>query len=315
MGHLRRIVTTLVVAGAVTVLAGGALVVAQEREAALDLTSATVVAPAAAKPALRLAASPRTVEAGRTVTFRIRTSTKHARKVRLQRWDSGRKAWRNAATRQVRGSATLRLKPATGTTRYRAVAPRVKHRTGGQAHAHATARSATLNVTARAAKRTTPPKPVTLTADERTLLSALQSARTTYARPEVKSAEDRGAEACLTASARRHSAWMASLGHAADPGSAEHRKAGRQQPAAECPGLTVTAVTRALGGASAAAAVRDSMDAWLSSPYGETGRLLSLCHRAPAFSYGVAAPVVDGTRWLTVLVASDTRTTKASGAC
>ncbi|SKB06062.1 spore germination YkwD domain-containing protein [Aeromicrobium choanae] len=315
MGHLRRIATMLVVATVATVLVGGAIVIADERETALGLTSTTVVTPAAAKPALRLSATPRTVDAGGTVTFGIRTSTKHPRTVRLQRWDTKRKAWRNAASRKVRGSATVRVRPAAGATRYRAVAPRVKHRTGGRVHRHASARSTTLTVTARAAKRAAPTRPATLSADEKTLLAAVQSARRTYARPEVQSAEDRGAEACLTESARRHSAWMASRGRAVDPGSAEHRGAGRQVPAAECRGRTVTAVTRALGGASSTTAVRDSVDAWLSSPYGETGRLLSLCHQAPGFEYGVAAPAVDGTRWLTVLIASDTATTRASGAC
>ncbi|MET1133185.1 MAG: hypothetical protein ABWX60_07190, partial [Aeromicrobium sp.] len=97
--------------------------------------------------------------------------------------------------------------------------------------------------------------------------------------------------------------------------SKEHRTAARTLPAADCPGRTVTAVTRAIGGATSAAAVTGSVDAWLSSPYGETGRLLSACHDAPGFEFGVAAPAVDGTRWLTVLVASDTNATKSSGVC
>ncbi|WP_286931050.1 MULTISPECIES: hypothetical protein [Aeromicrobium] len=315
MGHIRHIGTAAAVAVVVTALAGGAVVVAQERDGVRNRSGSIVVAPAAAKPALRLSATPRTVDAGKVITFRVRTSTKHPRSVRLQRWDARRKVWRNAAKRTVRASATIRLKPATGSVRYRAVAPRVKHRSGGRTHVHATARTKTLVVTARAVKRTVPSRPATLTADEKTLLAAVRSARTTYARPGIQGAADRGAEACLTASARRHSAWMASLGRAVDPGSAEHRAAARPLPVADCPGRTVTTVTRAVGGSTAAAAVQGSVDAWLSSPYGETGRLLSACHDAPGFEYGIAAPVVGDTRWLTVLVASDTSATTGSGAC
>lgn len=314
MRHFRHIGAATAVAVVVTALAGGALVVAQERTAA-ERPAETTLQPAAKTPALRLGATPRTLERGQVVTFRLKTSTKHPRPVRLQRYDSQRKAWRTVAKRTVRGSASIRLKPGTGTFTYRAIAPKIRHRSGGSAHTHRLARSGKVKVAVRAVQRSVPSRPATLTAEEKTLLAAVRAARGTYARPAVTAATDRGAEACLTTYARRHAAWMASLGRAADPGSAEHRAAGRSLPAKDCPGRTVSAVTRAVGGGSAADAVRTTVDAWLSSPYGETGRLLSACHDASDFEYGITSTTAGGTRWLTVLVSSDTAATKSSGVC
>lgn len=314
MRHIRHIGAAVAVGLVVTALAGGALVTAQQRHA-VDRATATTAQPAAKRPALRLSATPRTLDRGQVVTFRVRTSTKHPRPVRLQRWDAQRKAWRTVAQRTVRGSAAIRLKPGTGTSSYRAIAPRVRHRSGGSAHTHRLARSGRVRVVVRAVKRTVPARPAPLTSEEKALLTAVREARRTYARPAVTAAVDRGADACLTTYARRHAAWMTSLGRAADPGSPEHRAAGRSLPAKDCPGRIVTAVTRAVGGTSAADAVRGAVDAWLSSPYGETGRLLSACHDANGFAYGVASTTAGGTRWLTVLVASDTGATKPSGVC
>ncbi len=142
------------------------------------------------------------------------------------------------------------------------------------------------------------------------------AARSSYARPEITTATNTGAEACLTTYARQHSAWMAGQGSALDPGSAEHRTAKRPLPGASCPGHTVATLTRAVGTTtSTAAAVAATVDSWLSSPYGETDRLLSACHDAPAFEFGVAASTVGGTRWFTVLIASDTPATRSSGVC
>ena len=62
-------------------------------------------------------------------------------------------------------------------------------------------------------------------------------------------------------------------------------------------------------------AAAGAVDAWLASPYGETGRMLTTCHDAPAFEYGVAATTQSGTRWLTVLVAAQKSATVSSGAC
>uniref|UniRef100_UPI0028AF3C00 hypothetical protein n=1 Tax=Aeromicrobium sp. TaxID=1871063 RepID=UPI0028AF3C00 len=131
----------------------------------------------------------------------------------------------------------------------------------------------------------------------------------------VVAAGDDGADACLTDYARKHSAWMAQQGRALDPGSPEHRTAGRPMPATACPGNTVWTVTRAVGGSTLSAAIAGTVDAWLSSPYGETARLLTGCHDAPVFDFGVSALDTAGTRWLTVLVASDTATTKSAGVC
>jgi len=280
--------------------------------ASADVRSAT--AAAARKPDLALSASRRTVDAGQRVTLRIRTTTKHARSVRVQRWDAGRKAWRQVAKRTVRASRSLTVTPPRGTTRYRVVGARVRHRAGGKLHTHRAARSATVSVTSRA--RIAAHRPVALDGDERTLLGAVASARAAYARPAVVSATDEGADACLTAYARKHSAWMAQQGRALDPGSPEHVAAGRPMPSAECPGRTVWALTRAVGSPTETSkVVSTSVDAWLASPYGETARLLTTCHTAPAFEFGVAAPKSADTRWLTVLVASLTSTTTSSGEC
>ncbi|MCL3837819.1 hypothetical protein [Aeromicrobium duanguangcaii] len=318
MRHIRHIGLTLAVGLVVTGLIGGAVVVAQERASAPAPAERTsVVQPAAAKkPALRLSATPRSVTRDAAVTFRIRTSTKHPRPVRLQRWDPARKVWRTVAKRTVRATTTIRLKPAVGTFSYRAQAPRVRHKTGGTLHTHPAAKSTTVKVTARDVPRTVPSRPATLTADEKALLADVRAARTTYARADVRSARDLGAEACLTAYARDHSRWMATTKRAVDPGATAHRAATRALPAASCPGRTVQAVTHAIGVAGTTAAAVDlAVDAWLASPYGETGRLLSACHRAPAFEYGVATLASGGTRYLTVLVSSDTSATTKSGAC
>jgi len=318
MGHIRHIGLTLTVGAVVTVLVGGAVVVAQERADSPAPPERTSLAqPAAArKPALRLTATPRTITRGAAVSFRVRTSTKHPRPVRLQRWDPARKAWRTVAGRTVRATTTIRLKPTVGTFSYRAQAPRVRHRTGGRKHTHAAARSTTVKVTVRDVPRTVPSRPATLTADEKTLLADVRAARATYARADVRGARDLGAEACLTTYARDHARWMATTKRAVDPGAAAHRATGRTLPAAACPGRTVQAVTHAIGAAGTTAAAVDlAVDAWLASPYGETGRLLSACHRAPTFEYGVAALASGGTRYLTVLVSSDTSATTKSGAC
>lgn len=319
MRNVRHIGITSLVAVTVVGLVASAVLLGRarqdERAPVASVAQERAVAPAAArKPALALTASARTVDAGARVTLRIRTDTKHARTVRLQRWDAGRKAWRHVAKRSVRRTAVVRVTPPTGTTRYRAVAPRVRHRTGGKLHTHRAARSTTVAVTARA--RIAAHRPATLSADERTLLTAVTTARRTYARPTVTAATDEGADACLTTYARAHSQWMATQGRALDPGSPEHRAAERQLPDAACPGRSVWSLTRAVGTPGALSdVVAGSVDAWLASPYGETGRLLTACHDAPAFEYGVAATVQSGTRWLTVLVAAPKSATVSSGAC
>lgn len=315
MRNSRHIGLAALVAVVVTTLAAAALVVAQERRETAAPVRQDLVQPAAARtPELRLAATPRTVDAGARVTLRIRTSTKHARSVRVQRWDARAKAWRQVTRRTVRASASVVVTPPTGTTRYRATTPRLRHRVGGRTHTHRAGTSASVAVTARV--RIVAHRDATLSADERTLLNAVTTARRTYARPAVTAATDEGADACLTAYAREHSAWMAKQGRAVDPGAREHRAAGRTLPAAACPGRTVWAVTRAIGGSGPAGdAAARAVDAWLSSPYGETTRLLTACHDAPAFEYGVAAPASGGARWLTVLVASSAASTRSAGVC
>ncbi|MTB88326.1 hypothetical protein H9L21_01640 [Aeromicrobium senzhongii] len=318
MGHIRHIGPTLAVGLVVTVLIGGTVVVAQERSDSPAPAERTSLArPAAAKkPALRLAATPKTITRGATVSFRLRTSTKHPRAVRLQRWDPARKAWRTVTKRTVRATTTIRLKPTVGTFSYRAQAPRIRHQTGGRKHTHAAAKSTTVKVTVREVPRTVPSRPAVLTADEKALLADVRAARATYARADVQGARDLGAEACLTTYARDHARWMATTKRAVDPGAAAHRAAGRPLPAASCPGRTVQAVTHAIGVAGTTAAAVDlAVDTWLASPYGETGRLLSACHRAPGFEYGVAVFAAGGTRYLTVLVSSDASATTKSGAC
>jgi hypothetical protein len=319
MRHTRHLGLTLAVSVVVTALVGGTVVLAQQRRDAVrsaQPTSLAQPAAAAAKPAVRLTIAPRTVTRGAAVSFRITTSTRHPRPVRLQRWDPTLRAWRTVATRTVKARTTVTLKPAAGTVSYRAQAPRVRHKSGGRKHTHAAAKSLTARLTVREVPRTVPSRPGSLTADEKTLLSKLRSARQAYARADVKSARDLGAEACLTAYAREHSRWMATTGRAVDPGAGAHRAAGRPLPAASCPGRTVDAVTHAIGtSGSVADAIGLAIDAWLASPYGETGRLLSRCRRAPGFEYGVAAVQSRGTRWMTVLVSSDTVGTSKSGAC
>lgn len=312
----RHTVPTLAVGLVVAVLVGGTAVVAQERaDAQRGARHAALAQPAAAKPAVKLTVSPRSATRGDTVSFRIATSTRHPRPVRLQRWDAKRKAWRTMATRTVKARATITAKPAAGTFRYRAHAPRVRHTTGGRAHVHAAAKSSTSRLAVRSAPPI-PPQPVTLTADEKALLADVRAARQTYGRADVTSARDLGAGSCLTAYAREHARWMAATGRAVDPGAAPHRAAQRALPSASCSGRTVDAVTHAIGTAgSSAAAIDLAVDAWLSSPYGETARLLSSCRRAPGFEYGVASLTSGGTRWLTVLISSPTASTSTSGAC
>lgn len=312
MRNARHMGMASVVAVVVTALAGTAVVVAQERRDPEPPAEQSLVQPAAKRvPELRLSATPRTVDAGSRVTLRVRTSTRHARVVRVQRWDSRSRAWRQVTRRTVRSSLAVRITPATGTTRYRAVTSRLRHRAGGKAHTHRAGRSAAVAVTARA--RLAHHRPAVLTADEKALLAAVTAARSAYARPAVTAATNEGADACLTTYAREHSAWMARIGTAADPGSRQHRAAGRALPAAACPGRTVWSVTRAVG--STGDAVPSAVDAWLSSPYGETTRLLTACHDAPAFAYGVATTSSGGARWLTVLMASDATATKSAGVC
>lgn len=312
IGPLGTIAVGTVVVGMVT----GTVVVAHERSDVSPPTSTEVHQPAARKqPDLRLTATPRVVDAGASVALRIRTSTKHPRTVRVQRWDAARTSWRQVTKRKVRAGATVRVRPTTGSTRYRAVAPRVRHRAGAKkSHVHRAARSTAVTVTARA-PRNAGHRPAALTGDEKALLNAVVVARRAHARPAVTAAGDDGADACLTTYAREHSAWMAQQGRALDPGSPEHRAARRPMPATACPGNTVWTVTRAIGHGSLTAAVSGTVDAWLSSPYGETTRLLTACHDAPVFEFGVAALSSDGTRWFTALVASDTGSTKSAGVC
>ncbi|GAA3535948.1 hypothetical protein AFL01nite_08300 [Aeromicrobium flavum] len=312
----RHTVPTLAVGLVVAVLVGGTAVVAQERASAERSARQTTLAqPAAAQRAVKLTVSPRSATRGDTVSFRITTSTRHPRPVRLQRWDAKRKKWRTMATRTVKARATITAKPAAGTFRYRAHASKTRHRTGGRVHVHTAAKSTTSRLTVRPAPPTAP-KPGTLTTDEKALLADVRTARQTYGRADVKSARDLGAGTCLTAYAREHARWMAATGRAVDPGAGPHRAAKRALPSASCPGRTVDAVTHAIGTAdSSAAAIDLAVDAWLASPYGETARLLSSCRRAPGFEYGVASLTSGGTRWMTVLVSSPTASTSTSGAC
>lgn len=314
MRHIGPVGTVLAVAAVVIGMLGGTAVVAHERGDSPIPSGQQLQQPAAAKkPELRLTTTATTVEPGTRVGLRVRTSTKHPRVVRIQHWDSRRKAWRQVAKRVVRATATVQVRPTAGTTRYRAVSPRVRHGAGRATHVHQAGRSAQVSVRVRA--RSTGHRPASLTGEEKALLAAVATARTTYAREAVVAADDDGADACLTDYARAHSTWMAQQGRALDPGSPEHRAARRSLPAAACPGNTVWSVTRAVGGASASTAVTTAIDAWLSSPYGETTRLLTACHDAPVFEFGVATVSSGGTRWLTVLVASDTPVTTSAGVC
>lgn len=319
MGNARHITHAaavgLVVLG---LLAAATQAVALRSNARPETTSTTLEVPAAKakKPALRLTTRTPKVTAGRSVAFRIATNTKHRRTVSVQRWDPKGRTWRKVATRKVSAAATVRVKVTAGSWRFRAKTAKLRHRTGGKTHTHAATRSATVTIKAKAKAPAVPTKPATLSADEKTLLAAVRAARASYSPFDNTALDSEGGDSCLTTYARAHSAWMAGLGRAADPGSAAHRAAKRATPVAACGGLTVTAVTRAVGAASsapdaAAAAVR----AWLATPYGETDRLLSTCHEASSFRFGVAAPSKDSARWLTVLVASPTADTKKSGLC
>lgn len=314
MRHFGPLGTVVAVAAVVIGLVGGTVALSHEREDVTSRTSTEAQQPAARKkPPVRLTATPRTVDAGSRVTFRIRTTTKHPRAVRLQRWDATRRSWRQVAKRTVRAGATVRVRPATGVTRYLAVAPRVRHRSGGRTHVHPAGRSAVVTVTARA--RSVGHRPASLSADEKVLLAAVAAARKAHARPAIVGANDEGADACLTTYAREHSAWMARQRRALDPGSPEHRAARRPMPGTACPGNTVWTVTRAVGAGSLDSAIAGTIDAWLSSPYGETTRLLTACHDAPVFDFGVAVLASGGARWLTTLVASDTASTRSAGVC
>lgn len=315
MSNRRHLGLTAVVVAVVTVLGAGAVVVAQERSTSSQSERALTQPAAQRKPQLALTASARTVDAGTKVTLRLRTATRHPRDVRVQRWDARRRAWGQVSRRTVRATSVVRITPPTGSTRYRAVTPKRRDRVGGSPHTHRAATSATIVITARV--RMVAHEPATLTADERALLTAVTEARSAYARSTVTAATDEGADRCLTTYARSHSAWMAQIGSARDPGSREHRAAGRELPGATCRGRTVWSLTRAVGAhdASTASAIAEAVDAWLSSPYGETSRLLTACHEAPAFEYGLAVDLTRGGRWLTVLIAADTSATKSSGAC
>ncbi len=301
-GHFSH---TLAVALTVACLLGGALALSTHQRAD---PAPTALEAAAAAPAVRLTASTRSLTTGGTVTFTITTSTKHKRPVRLQRWNAAKKTWATVATRTVSRKATTKVKPATGTFIYRAYAPKITHTVSGRKHTHRAATSAKVSVVAKPA--VTPSRPVTLTADETTLYTAVHEARLQFARAAVNAADTRP-ELCLTTYARAHSAWMAAQRKAIDPSAS-----GRAQPGTSCTGRTVRAVTRAIGSAdSTSTAVSTAVTSLLRSPYGEMERLLSTCDTAPAFEFGVGITTSGGVRWITVLVSSATKSTTASGAC
>lgn len=261
-----------------------------------DSAPKSSASPAASAPALRLSASPARITVGQTTTLRIASSTPHRRVVRIQRWDPRSRTWRAVASRTVKKRSAVKIRPAAGTWRYRAVRKKPAARAA---------------VTVQVVKKNpTPTGPANLSADEKTLFNAVREARLQFATKAVNDAAGR-ADNCLTTYARNHSAWMATRGEAIDPA-----KSGRTQPGSACADRTVRAVTRAIGNAnSTPVAVSTAVTSLLRSPYGETERLLSTCDTAPRFDFGVAVKTSGGVRWITVLVASPTSTTKSSGAC
>lgn len=308
ISHIRL---TLIVGCVLAMIAAAVLLFVNQREAdaAWRATASSSKAAKAAQRAWRvgLSATPRQTTAGTAVTFTLTSATPHPRRVLLQRWDPHHKRWVTAAHRTVRGSAKVVAKPRAGRWIYRAYAPRVKHRTGGKKHTHRAATSARLSVIVAAAV-------LPLTGTENALLSTVRTARTTYA--GTGASDTGGVNACLTTYARQHSAWMASLGRGADPGSAEHRAARRALPAAACPGWRVSAVTRSVAtGPAFSSVAATAVDSLLSSPYGETDRLLSTCEKAPQFSFGVGVVQANGAYWMTVLIGSAAARTTASGVC
>ncbi|HPU13776.1 MAG TPA: hypothetical protein PLQ19_08280 [Aeromicrobium sp.] len=308
------------------ILAGTAYAVSM-RTATPESTSISLLSAGAnSGKDLRLAASVRTATAGTPISLSVTSVTNHPRKVTLQRWDASRRSWRTVGTKTVRKTATFRHAPAVGVNKYRAQAPKLKHRLGGKSHTHKAAVSSVVAVTATATaptaptpapttSPTTPAEKVELSPAESNLFDAIATVRQSYA-PTVHQGDAQSANDCLTTYAREHSAWMADQGAAADPGSDAHKDAGRQLPAKACAGFTVNAVTRAVGAESSATAVIDqTIKAWLSSPYGEPDRLLSVCQTAPSYEFGVAIKDSKSAHWVTVLVASETKSTKTTGVC
>ena len=323
VSHTRNIGTTISVAIVVTLILAATAYVASSR-AETSTSISMVSAGAKSGKDLRLAANARTVVAGTRVSLTVTSATSHPRKVTLQRWDPTRRSWRTVGTKTVRRTAVFWQTPAVGANKYRAKAAKLKHRLGGKSHTHKAANSATVGVSATP-KAPTAPTPTTaptttpedfeLTAAEPELFEAIASARQSYV-PTAHQADATTANACLTQYAREHSEWMATQGSAADPGSDLHKAANRALPAKSCAGLTVSAATRAVGADSSTTAIIDqTVKAWLASPYGEPDRLLSVCQSAPSFEFGVAIENSKSAHWITVLVASQTSSTKATGVC
>ncbi len=328
VSHIRNIGPALIVGVVVALLLSGTAYAVVSRTGG---SSATLSSAAASSP-LRLSASSNSIAPGKTVTLTVRTNTSHARTVRLERWDASRKAWRQVVTGTVKSKKSVKLTPSEATNRYRARTAKLKHRTGGKTHTHKAATSATVWVKVQSPTTTPTTTPTTvgttapttapspepefkLTDAEAALFAGVAYARNNFV-PTTHKLDSADADACLTKYAREHSAWMSSHGKAADPGSAAHAAADRPLPTAECSGLTINAVTRAVGAeVDDASAVAHTVHAWLSSPYGEPDRLLSICQSAPKFEFGIGVTEKRSVRWVTVLIASSQADTKSTGVC
>lgn len=309
--------TLATVAIVVVVMAAAAYAVTERRDSSQAAHHASVAAAKKStkttkknRAVLRLTATPRTVLVGNPVTFRIVNRTRHTRVVRLQRYDPATKTWRNVAKKRIRAVGRIRVTPDLGSYHFRVAAPTSRDRAGGTVHRHRYARSKGVTVTV-----SPPTGRAQLNGDEAALVTSVEAARARYA-PAQQRVDAPGGEACLTYYARLHSAWMASIGKAVDPGAPAHQAARRPMPSAICTGRNIQAITTVVGVPGTTQSAADlAVQMWLGSPYGSTDALLSACTTAPWFDIGVGITTTGSKRWMTVLVSSASGSTKASGVC